>query len=340
MSKESDRLMFANDMFDVYNFDAIPLNTDLFLMDKKYMREWRDCLANDRGNGCEKIGFIDHIAARGINLETLELSWYPNVFTRFHEVPINLPKDQFVACVGSSRWDEKPHVFVESSWLESLHCRAYAMFGFIDAIGMKDALKNSTISQEKLRILRDGLDALACAYPDVAFVSFADSIILKSIWSAKYVSKGAPQSYSPERLIEVFRRCQELFREVLGLESYGIFAQGSNEFYFDNLLHISKSGNHISLNSLGIPFAQLLEIDADVRKKHTDSERKMANLYIDSCFFNSLKLHYTHKDKFPQSKYESKIMKRDGVYRYTNCKAILTALSVSDPLTLKSDKAE
>ena len=314
--------MFTDHIFEVYDFNAVPLNTDLFLMDKKYMKEWRDCLVNNKGQGCENIGYIDNVAARAVHPESLELSWYPNVFTRFHELTISLPKSQLIACVGASRWSEKPHIFVESAWLETLYNRSYAMFGYIDAIGMREALRNNTITQERLTALRDGIDLIAQEYPEVAFISFADSIILKSIWSARYVSAGAPHEYSPEILIEVFQRCQALFKEALSLEAYGIFTQGSNEFYSGSLLHISKSSNHISLNSLGAPFAQLFEIDADAKKHHKETGREYANLYLDNHFFNSLNLHYTKKDKVPTSEYQSAIMKRPGVYRYINCDAM------------------
>ncbi|MFP3435956.1 hypothetical protein SB781_40025, partial [Paraburkholderia sp. SIMBA_061] len=62
-------------------------------------------------------GFVSHAAARSVDHEWIELSWYPNTFDRFHEVSVFLPKSAFVACVDIWKYDEKPTIFVRSDWL-------------------------------------------------------------------------------------------------------------------------------------------------------------------------------------------------------------------------------
>jgi hypothetical protein len=58
-------------------------------------------------------------------------------------------------------------------------------------------------------------------------------------------------------------------------------------FYDDALLHVSEAGNHVSLYSLGPPFAQLKSIDQAARSA-IQVTRGPAELYIDSTSFRSI----------------------------------------------------
>jgi hypothetical protein len=58
--------------------------------------------------------------------------------------------------------------------------------------------------------------------------------------------------------------------------------------YDDALLHVSETGNHISLNSLGPPFAQLQSIDQAARSAIRQVTHGPAELYIDSTSFRSI----------------------------------------------------
>lgn len=118
------------------------------------------------------------MAARQVTPKHVELSWYTNVSTRFHEVTIELPREAFITCVGLWRYDEQPHIFVKSSWLEELYGRAYSVFGWIDAIGVKQALRARAISSTTLVRLRTEIDVLAARYPTASFISFADNLLL------------------------------------------------------------------------------------------------------------------------------------------------------------------
>ncbi len=42
---------------------------------------------------------VSYAAVRARFDEVLELSWYPNVNTRFHEVRVTLPRSAFVQCI-------------------------------------------------------------------------------------------------------------------------------------------------------------------------------------------------------------------------------------------------
>ena len=128
--------MFDHPLFDTYSFEEIPLNRDLYLMDEIWLDEYEQSLVTLFEGGDDKsVGYISYAAARNVDASAAELSWYPNIHDRFHEVLISLPREQFIACVGSWQYDEKPHIFVKSGWLEHLHLRSYSVFALIDAAG-------------------------------------------------------------------------------------------------------------------------------------------------------------------------------------------------------------
>ena len=93
--------MFDHPNFKHYAFSEIPPNRDLFLIDVKDMaefeREWLELYA---GKECDPNYLVSYVAVRERFDEVLELSWYPNVNTRFHEVRVTLPKAAFVGCIG------------------------------------------------------------------------------------------------------------------------------------------------------------------------------------------------------------------------------------------------
>ncbi len=70
---------------------------------------------------------------------------------------------------------------------------------------------------------------------------------------------------------------------------YGIFTQGTNEYYDDANLHISRNKNHICLNSLGIPFANLISIDETIRANIESHNHLRYELYFDEDFYFTLK---------------------------------------------------
>jgi hypothetical protein len=90
----------------------------------------------------------------------------------------------FVACVSCARYDDTLRVFVRSGWFRNLYLRAHSIFALVDTIGVKDALRRNSLTREKLVLLRDRIDVVARAYPTISFISFADSLLLKSNWSA------------------------------------------------------------------------------------------------------------------------------------------------------------
>ncbi|EAQ37534.1 hypothetical protein NB311A_04464 [Nitrobacter sp. Nb-311A] len=219
----------------------------------------------------------------------------PNVYSRFHQVTAWLQHEAFVTCVGSWQCDETPHIFVKGDWLTHLHVRSYNVFALIDAVGVKAALVENKLTREGLLRLRERLDELAGKWPQVSFVSFADSVLLKSNWTVGHYESTVKYTFEPELLLYLYVEVQAAYRDILGLNAYGVFTQGSNEYHDDGVTHVSKSGNHISLNSLGLPIAQLMAIDDAARAATRSGVHTPADLYMDKQFYRSLQLAYAYQ---------------------------------------------
>ncbi len=290
--------MFTHPQFNRIQPTKIPLNQDLVIMDAKWMseyeREWIKIFEKGQGDPYS-VGYVSHVAARSIGATWLELSWYPNIYDRFHEVPIFLPISAVNTCVDVDDYDEHLHIFVESEWLIELHERPLAAFGIVDAAGIKTLLKSGALRAETLRALRGRVDTIAERNPNFAFISFADSLLVKQVWSMGHIEREVKYTYSPEALLPVVAEIAEAFETTLGIPAYAILTQGVNAYADDTALHLSPSRNHVSLNTLGLPFAQLVAIEAAARNAIRNGVHAPAQLYLDSTFFRSLKLKNTFK---------------------------------------------
>ena len=282
-----------------------------------------------RGEECNpyEVGYVAYISVRTINSNSLDLSWYPDNHTRFHEVSIILPRDMVKVCVGCGHYDIMPYIFVDQGWLEHLHLRKYSIFALIDAIGVKSAIRNNALTKDKLTELRAKIDDLAETENDISFISFADSLILKTNWNVGYFDKNIKCSYKPEKILHVIKKLDHIYQEVLNLPIYAVLTQGSNEYYGEPLLHISKSQNHICLNSLGVPFAELLAIESSAKSAIKSDIHPPMQLYLDDQFYYSIKFKLEfEKNKKPKNSY-SAIMKSSRTnYFYSSCDVLIENL--------------
>lgn len=320
--------MFEHEEFHVYAYDEIPLEQDCYLMSDEYMQEYEQAfLAYFQGGPDFNIGYISNVVVRKINRTSIDLSWYPDIITRLHEVPVSLPKDQILKCVDCWQYSDKPHIFVKAAWIKQLHLRFYSIFCLVDAIGFEDALRSQKISRDQLLLLRSKIDDLAASQPNVAFLSFADSLLLKSNWTVGHVESTTTNTYRPESILEVLRSIQTIYRDVIGLGVYAVVTQGSNEYYNDPLLHESITGHHICLNSLGLPFAQLQAIDREVKEAVKEGRHQYAELYLDAPFYHSLQLRSDYVGrKAEKHSYITKLMSNGGSYYCGKCQELLDNL--------------
>jgi hypothetical protein len=319
---------FVHPGFEKYSFDEIPADEEMFLMDEVWLDEYEEYLVSRfEGGGFKSIGYSSYAAKRSSTESAIELSWYPNTNTRFHEVVVSLPREMFVACVSCARFDDTLRVFVRSPWHKNLYLRAHSIFALVDAIGVKGALKRNSLTREKLVGLRNRIDVVAKEHPTISFISFADSLLLKSNWSAGLHDSHIKYNYAPEIFIRLISEIQSIYRDVLGLDIYAVLTQGSNEYYDDPLLHVSDTKNHISLNSLGLPFAQLKAIEEAARAAFKKGEHRAAELYMDANLFHSLNFVLGfQRDSCGTHAYRAPLTDVDGLYYFANCKEMLLAV--------------
>jgi hypothetical protein len=290
--------MFEHPNFDRYIPDEIPLDIDLHLRDEATIGAYEaSLLALWDGRESKRAGRVVYAVARRITSNAIHLSWFPNVDDRYHELSLVLPRDQIIECVGASRWDEKPSIFVKGGWLASIHARFNSVFALVDAIGVKAAIRNGVMNHQYLTTLRSAMDELAGRFPQLSFISFADTVVLKSNWTAGDFRADIKYTYQPEVFLSVFEGIRALYQSTLGLGVYGVVTQGSNEYYDDPLLHISKGKNHVCLNSLGAPFADLKQIEKAARDAIHSHVHPESELYLDGAYFRSLRLQTKFKEE-------------------------------------------
>jgi hypothetical protein len=235
--------MFNHPKIQVYPFDEVPLNEDLNLMDEKWIAEYEKALVksvDETGDSAYSVGYYSAAVALAIGPDSIELSWYPNTHDRFHQMRILLPRSAFITCVGSWQYDYSPVVFVRGDWLTNLHLRSHSVFALVDAINVKKALSSGALTRQKLIQLRDRIDAIAAANPTVAFMSWADSLLLKSNYSVGQYDSPVKCTYEPEKILRLLPDIKDAYWDVLGLDIYAVVTQGSNEYYDDKLLHIRQ----------------------------------------------------------------------------------------------------
>ena len=322
---------FDHPAFQTIAFDKIPLKRPVFLVDEKWLPEYEVARIEQFNGGPYKpVGYVSHASVHRVEREALAASWYPNSIDRFHELEIRVPRDAFVCCVTTPGYREPFYVFVKGSWLSSLHMRPYSAFALVDAINVKKALAAGQLASDALMRMRQRVDSVAAEYPGVVFVSFADSILLKTNWFVGHVGSEVKYSYKPEVLIGSIESLAQAYRAELGLEIYAAIAQGVNEYEDTALVHQSSEGNHISLNSLGLPFAQILAIDEAVRAAIRNGVHPKAELYLDEPFFYSLRLRYEFaKDSLPTALYVPPLTPNKGRYVLSDRKTIIDNLDES-----------
>lgn len=325
---------FSHHDFRTCAFEDVPLNQQIYFVDECWMSDWEAAQVEMfDGKECRNIGYVSRATVRHIGADAIEISWYPNIFDRFHEVAILLPRSAFVLYVECPEYDEKPRIFVRSSWLSALHLRPYSAFALIDAIGVKAALKSGKLGGPKLVQLRNRIDEIAAAHRGIAFVSFADSLLLKMNWSIGQYDSEIKYSYQPETLIKILPEIAAAYSDEFGMKIYAAIAQGVNEYEDVSLLHSSSSGNHVSLNSLGLPFAQLLSIDEAAREAIRSGLHKPSELYIDEKFYHSLGFRYGFdKHAQPKASYSAPMSTVPSNYFYVSRETVLSNLDAQRSL--------
>lgn len=321
--------MFEHEKFDHYAFEEVPLDRDVLVMSEKWMGPYEKAMVQFfNGGGDGNVGYVSFVSIDSVSQDAMQISWIVNMGDRYHQIPVTLPRSAFVVCVGSWRYDEKPHLFVKNSWLDHLHLSNYSVFGMIDAIGVRKALEMGQIDSAHLIALRERIDSVAERYPKISFISFGDSLMVKSNWTVGMFDSEVSYTYEPEQMLHLIRELGAAYRDVLGLAVYGILTQGANDYYGSALLHTSSSGNHVCLNSLGVPFERLQSIDNAARKAIREGVHPPASLYLEEEFLWSIRLAFEFKrrERMPSFDCRSKMRAKPSRYYITSCDEILENL--------------
>lgn len=323
--------MLSRKELDHYKFEEVPLDRDIFLMQEKWIPAYEQYIEDVYlSKNPDPVGYISYAAIRSISDGHLEISWYPNTHDRFHEVVLRLPRKKFVCCVGCWDIDEKPRIFVSDDWIDDLHQRPYSAFALVDAIGVKNSLDNGDLTEAKLLLLRGALDNIAENNPEIAIFSFADSVLVKTDWTVGAFDNERSYTYTPEKLIDAVEEIFEAFEDYLGLSCYACITQGFNEYSDGKVIHTSSVGNHISLNSLGLPFAQLMNIDQSVHEAIKSRQHGPHQLYLDSNYYRSLRWAFEFdRDGQPEGVYTSPMSSRPSHYYCLNLDLVRANLRAS-----------
>ena len=174
--------------------------------------------------------------------------------------------------------------------------------------------------RKKLPELRAAIDRVAAEHPQVAFLSFADSVVLKSNWTTGFF-KSPFVKYEPETILKAFGAVRAAYQTVTGLNVYGVFTQGANEFSEEQLMHVATTGNHVCMNSFGGPFADLKAIEETARQAIREKAHEPSELYMDLRFYHSLERKAPmHPQRFA---YRSVITGVESQYVCAKCDQLL-----------------
>lgn len=316
--------MFDHPDYDHLTPDSLPLDFDIKLCDERFMTEYDRLFVEFRAGRGEwgHVEYVVPVVARKVTATSIELTWFVDISQRYHAVEVTLPRDQVVRCVAIDKYDEKPMIFVKAGWLEDMFKRVNSVFCYVDAIGVRDAIGGGLLFRNMLPEFREAVDGIAAAHPQVAFLSFADSVVLKSNWTTGFLKTNLVK-YDPETILRAFVAVRTAYKAVTGLDVYGVFTQGANEFSEEALMHVASSGNHVCLNSFGGPFADLKSIEEAARRAIREKAHEPAELYLDLRFYHSLERKAPkHLQRFT---YSSVITGVDSQYVCASCDQLLPA---------------
>lgn len=314
--------MFDHPDYDHFTPDTLPLDFDIKLCDEKFMLEYDRLFVEFRAKGGTwgHVEYVVPVAVRKVTATSIELTWFVDINRRYHAVEVTLPRDQVVRCVAVENYDEKPVVFVKTGWLEDMFKRVNSVFCLVDAVGVRDAIGAGLSFRTKMPELRAAIDRVAAEHPQVAFLSFADSLVLKSNWTTGFF-KTKWVKYEPEAILKAFGAVRGAYKAVTGLDVYGVFTQGANEFSEEALMHVSASGNHVCMNSFGGPFADLKAIEEAARRAIRERAHAPTELYLDLRFYHSLERKAPmHPQRFT---YRSVITGVESQYVCSRCDQLL-----------------
>jgi len=251
---------------------------------RDYLRP--DCLGSDEHpNNFLNVLWCSVDASRE---NAIDLEIQVNVRDRGHCAVRTLPKSQLIAHVRFLDRDGHPYLVVDQAWFDELQGSTFSIYGLVDVGGMRNYLSEcGQVPWEVISELRKRIDAIAAEHQHCAFISLADSIVVKTNWSGG--SDGYEATYQPEKFIALLGTLTDTFSSVFHMPAYAVAAQGVNQCGDGALIHVSTEGNHVLVPSLATPFAQLFEIERAARDSIKAGLHQPSTLYLSKALFQSLR---------------------------------------------------
>jgi hypothetical protein len=144
-------------------------------------------------------------SVEAVDTDSYDLGILISMSTRFHRATVKLPRSHFVTCVHIWNYNKRPYLVVTQDWLEEILRTKFSLYGLVDAVGMRELLRvQGHVTRSQIIAMCEGIDALAKAHPDHAFLTFADTVVVKTNWSMTGDSY-YEGTYSPERFLGVLQ---------------------------------------------------------------------------------------------------------------------------------------
>lgn len=279
---------------EFFEFEDIPTGEDVCVIGDSHLaaihREWSRYLAEPDGTAPDHPNmFLDYrvCAVESVKESCCEINICINQNSRYHPAVRTLPRSQFVTGIRFRQYGKRDYLVVAQEWFDDIEAGRLSLYALVDAVDMRMLLeRQGRITKEQLGTFRAGIDTLATAHPDHAFLAFADSVILKTNWSASY--DDYDKSYRPEHFLAIANSVAHVFKTAFGLNAYVIATQGFNHLVEDPLMQVSENQNHVFFGSLATPFAELFDIDAAVRRAIRHQSHEPADLYVSHALFLTL----------------------------------------------------
>lgn len=300
-----------------YKYEEIPTNRDIFIISgfqlKEFEKQWQYYLSDENMELTHPNNFINYkvgYVQKAFD-NSLEINIGLNTSIRFHGASRILPSSKVMACIEFTSIGDNPYLIVDGEWFEENEKAIFSSYAMVDAIGMKNLLEQiGTINQSQIKNFKDMINHIASEYKEYFFLTYADSVIIKSNWIPK--GKEYFQTYQPEILLKIINKIFDSFKSTFKLDAYAVITQGVNQVIGDSNFEISTQKNHIFFNSLGAHFAELFEIDRVVRQNIKKGIHTRKNLYLSKSFFLTLQFQ----------KYEQKNKLKENIVSYSSNKQV------------------
>jgi hypothetical protein len=305
-----------------YDLDNLPLNRDCFLLSDNnndlLNKQWLEFLSpqynqNKWKHPNELMDYIPcHFSSVSSTHADITLLLDRNL--RFHTVRKFLPLNFLLAAFQIFTSEKRSYIVVSEKWFAKIKNSNYSTYALIDFIGIRNLIMTKgEIPSNTISKIKDIIDRISKANPDLVFLSCADNIIVKSGWSAKKVCS----KYKPESFIQTVNDLMNQLKAETEIDSYAILTQGVNYINEKELAHTRSPKNHFFMSSIAVPFIEAFEIDNNIREQIRNKRLIKAHFYVENSLYMSLKRRFFLQDEpswFKKISFMTEKLKTEVIY--------------------------